>query len=920
MSNDEFPDTERLVAATGLPEEIRDRILTVVRRSGLRGEKKLDVTQELVAHFEDGLAAGLSVDELLDSFGDEALAARLFIAASREPAARTRYAGNLWRKCDPLAFRLARDVRYALRRLAQSPAFTVIAILSLAVGIGANSAIFTVVNAVLLRSDPFERPEELVDIYFNNPAVLEYCPFSIPDFEDVRDGTRDVFAAVGGSQLTLVQADRDGATEMLLAEMVTGEYFSALGVGVEQGRVLLPEDDVAAGAHPVVVLGHGYWMHAFGGDPDVVGQEVRLTSRVYTIVGVAAEGYRGRFSGIPPAFFLPIKMINEVQPTTGDQLENRGSQSMYVRGRLKPGATIEQARVSVAGVAARFREEYPSNWNAESGIILVPTEDVILWPQIDGFIRAAAWLLMGVVGLVLFLACINLASFLLARAADRRREIAVRLALGATRSGLVGQLLAETVILGLLGGAAGVAVGIWLLRLLLAADLPLPVPLELDLSLDGRVVGFTLAISLVAGVLFGLAPAVQSSKADVAATLKQDAAGAGLSGRLTLRNALVVAQVAVSLVLLVGAGLFLRSFMATQAVDPGFGQQPAAMFEMALPSNRISREEGHVFLRTLFERFERIPGVEAVGLTGNLQLNTLRTQTTGVNVEGVAPPPGLQEHDIDYAEVDAGFFDATGIRIVRGRNFTDTDREDAPPVAIISEAMANRFWPGADPIGRMVLRSDAEDLRVIGVASDAKVRSLGEAPRPFLYRPFSQDYTSFFSVIVRTRPDPAPVVLELVAAARELEPELWLWDPKTMERHLGILLLPARLSALLLTVFATLALTLACIGLYGLVSYAVSQRTHEMGIRMSLGADASAVVRMLTGSGMKLVGVGSVVGLALALLVARSLSRLLFGVSTFDPVTFVAVPALLGGVALLAAYLPARRASRVDPVSALRAH
>ncbi|UCG87892.1 MAG: ABC transporter permease [Gemmatimonadota bacterium] len=812
-----------------------------------------------------------------------------------------------------------RDVRYALRRLAHNPAFTLTAIVSLALGIGANSAIFTVVNAVLLRSDPFERPEELVDIYFKNPTVLEYCPFSIPDFEDLREGTRDVFAAVAGSQLTLAQADLDGNTEMLPAEMVSGEYFSALGVGAALGRSLLPEDDVAAGAHPVVVLGHRYWMRVFGEDPNVLGREVRLTGRAYTIVGVAPDDYRGRFSGISPAFFVPIKMINEIQPSTGDQLQNRGSQSTFVRGRLKPGATIEQARVSVAGVVARFREEYPSNWNANSGIILVPTEDVIIWPQIDRFIRAAAWLLMGVVGLVLFMACVNLASFLLARATDRRREIAMRLALGATRRGLVAQLLTETVVLGLLGGTVGVAVGVWLLKLLLAADLPLPVPLDLDLSLDTRVLGFTLAISLAAGVLFGLVPAVQSSKAYVAATLKDETAGGGRAGRITLRNTLVVVQVAVSLVLLAGAGLFLRSLAATLAVDPGFGRQPAAMFEVALPSNRLSREEGRVFLSTLFQRFEQIPGVEAVGLTGNLQLNTLRTQTIGVNVDGVTPPPGQEEHDIHYAEVDAGFFDATGIRILRGRNFTAVDREDAPQVAIISQAMADKFWPGEDALGRMLLRSEEEDLRVVGIASDAKVRSLGEAPRPFVYRPFSQDYTTFVTVVARTSRDPEHVVLELVAAAREFDSELLLWEPKTLQRHLGIVLLPARLSALLLSVFAVLALALASVGLYGIVSYAVSQRTREMGIRMSLGADGGMVVRMLVGGGMKLVAVGCVLGLVLALLVARTLSSLLFGISASDPLTFVAIPALLCGVAMLAAYFPARRASRIDPVRALRA-
>lgn len=919
MSNDEYSELEHLISSTELPQAIRERIRTVVSKSGLSGEKKLDVARELTAHFDDGLAAGRSAEELLESFGDEDLAVSLIRQSGQKAGETGRRAEQLWRKGDPIVFRVLRDVRYALRRLIQSPAFTLTAILSLSVGIGANSAIFTVVNAVLLRSEPFERPEELVDIYFHNPAVLEYCPFSIPDFEDLREGARDVFTAMGGSQLTLVQAEGDGGSEMFPAELVSGDYFSVLGLRAQVGRTLLLEDDVAEGAHPVVVLSHGYWMRSFGGDPAAVGSEVLLNGRAYTIVGVAPEEYSGRFSGLQPAFYLPIKMINEIQPTTGNQLENRGSQSTFVRGRLKPDATIEQAEVAVAGLAARFREEFPTNWNSETGITLVPTKDVIFWPQIDGFLRAGAWLLMSVVGLVLLMACVNLASFLLARATDRRREIAMRLALGATRGGLVAQLLIETVVLGLLGGAAGVLVGVWLLKLLLAADLPLPVPIQLDLSLDTAVLGYALAISLVAGVLFGLAPALQSSKEDVVATLKDETPGGGRAGRLTLRNTLVVVQVAVSLVLLVGAGLFLRSFVATQAVDPGFGHQPAAMFEMAMPSDRLSPQAGRVFLRTLFERFERIPGVEAVGVTGYLQLNTLRKQTTEINVDGVAPPPGRDEYDIDYAEVDAGFFEAAGIRIVSGRNFTDADREDAPLVAIISEAMAQRFWPGENAVGRLLLRSGGDNLRVVGIASDTKVRSLGEAPRPFLYRPFSQDYTTFLTVIARTSRDPARVVLELQAAARELDPDLWVWDPKTLERHIGILLLPARLSALLLAAFALLALGLASVGLYGIVSYAVSQRTREMGIRMSLGADAATVVRMLVGNGMKLVAVGGIIGLVLAFGLARMLTQMLFGIGSFDPVTFVVVPALLVAVALLAAYLPARRASRVDPVSALRA-
>jgi predicted permease len=770
---------------------------------------------------------------------------------------------------------------------------------------------------VLIREPPLERPGELVDIYSSRPHFA-YGAFCYPDFEEIREGTRDVFSELAAIRLAPVQADRVDDVETLFAELVSGDYFSVLGVQVELGRAILPEDDVAPGAHPVVVLGHGYWRRAFGGDRDVVGRQVRLNGRPYTIIGVAPKDYRGIIRGLAPAFFIPIAMLNEIQPTGSDLLAGRGDQSLFIKGRLEPGATVEQAAVSAAVVAARLQQRYPSDWAADDRIVLVPTRDVVVYPPVDRFIHASAWLLMVVVGLVLLIACANLASFLLARAMDRRKEIAVRLALGARRRTLVRQLLTETVLLGILGGAVGVPLGLWLLRLLLAADLPLPMPINLDVSLDETVLGFSLAISVAAGALLGLAPALQSTSPNVASTLKDESAGGGWRGKVRLRNALVAAQVAVSVMLLIGAGLFLRSFLATRAVDPGFGRDPAALLSLVVPANRYSEDEGRLFTRTLLERFRHIPGVAAVGLTSNIHLNTITRQWASVNVDGVEPPPDREAYDIDRATVDAGFFDATGIRIVRGRNFSDSDHEDAPHVVIINEVMAHRFWPGGDAVGRMLRRPDGRDWRVVGVASTAKVRSLGEAPRPFVYLPYSQSYATWVTVVARTSRDPQRTLLEALRAARELDPDIWIWETKTMEQHLGTVRLPARLSALLLSLFAALALTLASVGLYGIVGYAVSQRSREIGIRMSLGADAGTVVRMLMGSALRIVAVGGVVGLAVALLLARALERLLFGVGSFDPLAFALVPVLLGGVATLAAYIPSRRASRVDPVVALR--
>jgi predicted permease len=819
-----------------------------------------------------------------------------------------------------MLYRLWNDVRYAARRLAQRPGFTLVAILSLALGIGANSAIFSLVNAVLLRRAPLQKPEELVEIYLSSPE-FEYNAFSYPDYRDFVEGTKDLFTAVSGTKLTVTQTDSDSGVEVLPAEMVTGNYFGTLGIEAAIGRTILPEDDVAPGAHPVVMLGHKHWLKAFGGDPAAVGREARIGGRPYTIVGVAPPDYEGHFRGLAPAFFLPRMMLNEVSPANYDQLESRGDHGLFVKGRLRPGTTLAQVQTAADAVAERLRESAIEDWDPQAGFLFVPTSDVILYPPFDRFVRAAAWLLMIVVGLVLLMACVNLASFLLARAIDRRKEVALRIALGATRGRLVGQLLTETLLLALLGGVAGVALGQGLLALLAGADLPLPIPLTLDLGLDPTVLGFSLLVSLAAGLLLGLAPALQTTNPDVSATIKDETAGVGRSGGLTLRNALVVLQVATSVVLLVGAGLFLRSFQRIQTVDPGFGRDPSAVLTVMIPGSRFSEEQGRAFEKRLEERLLQLPGVTAVGVTSNLHLNTLNTQNMTVNVDGVEPPPGRDSHMVDRATVSGGFFEAAGVRILRGRNFEASDLPDSPQVAIVNEAFVEKFWPGQDPLGRMLRRPDEgdEDLMVVGVAATAKIRSLGEAPRPFVYVPFSQRYTSFVTVVARTTADPARTSLDLVAASRELDPEVWIWEATTMDRHLGIVLLPARLSAVLLSGFAALALALASIGLYGIVSYSVSQRSREVGIRMSLGADGGSVVGMLMGSGLKLVGMGAAFGVLASLAAMPALANLLFGIQPRDVVSFVVMPLVLVVVATLAAYVPARRASRIDPVRALKA-
>jgi predicted permease len=667
------------------------------------------------------------------------------------------------------------------------------------------------------------------------------------------------------------------------------------------------------------MISHGYWRRTFGGDPDVIGRDLRVNGRPYNIVGVTPEDYTGSLRGFAPDFYAPTMMYDEIDSDTRVILEERASHRFFVKGRLAPGVTTAQAQVAMEQMAEKFREDL--GWGDDQGFLLVPRADIIVYPPIDGFIRAAAWLLSAVVGLVLLIACTNLAGFLLARSLDRRKEIAIRLAMGAKRRVLIGQILTETTLMSLVGGLAGIAVASGLLTVLTAADLPLPIPITLDLGMDASVLAFGLAVSVVAGLFLGLVPAFQSTRLDIAPTLKDESAGSGSSRRrLNLRNGLVAAQVAVCLVLLVSAGLFLRSLQEAQSVDPGFGRDPAALLTVAMSPNRYSEDEGRIFMRQLLDRIEQIPGVQSVGITHNMLLRKTGRETMAFRVDGVEPPPERRFHTVDKAYVDPGYFETVGIPILRGRNFNKTDRADTQQVAIVSAAMAERFWPGEDAVGRLIRRGgNAPDLMVVGVARDAKVLDLSESPRSFIYLPYSQSYAALTSIVARTNVDPERTALDMVATARELDPELILWTPTTMERHLGFVLLPFRLSAWIISAFAVLAVALASVGLYGIVSYSVSQRTREVGIRMSLGASVRAVTLMLMGSGMKLVAVGGVVGLGLSYLLSQALSGLLFGIDALDALTFVVAPLIFLIVAAIAAYFAAHRTSRINPVNALRA-
>ena len=899
-----------------LPQEIRLRLRRVLTESGLTGDALIDVARELVTHFEDGLEAGKSGDDLAKSFGDEQLVASMIAREKTrvEPDLRDRMVVGSGGG-DPAWRRLARNVRYAARRAIQSPGFTLTAILSLAIGIGANTAIFTLVQQVLLDSPPYEDPERLYDVYVNSPEF----PFQVmayPEFEAFREGTSEAFSHFSAAGLGFAQLEEDGRTELLFTEWVTAGYFEALGIRASAGRLMEEGDEDGRSADPVAVLAHRFWREAYGGDPGVVGRDIVLAGRPFTILGVADPAFGGSFQGIVPDIFLPVLLKDQIEPSIRNPADDWNNHSYFVKARLRPEATVEQARVLAANVAQDLVAQ--DRWTSVEQIDLVATSDVTLFPPLDRFIRMAAALLTVVVGFVLLIACANLASFLLARSLDRRREIAVRLALGASRGSLVAQLATETVLLSVVGGVAGMVLGSLALKGLVNADLPIPIPLTLDVGLNSGVFLFGLAVSVVAGLLFGLVPALDASRTDVAATIKDEAAGVGRSGVFSMRGLLVSGQVAVSVVLLVGAGLFLRSFQSALSVDPGFGAQPAATVLIALPTGKYTDEEARPLVRELLEEFRGLPGVVAAGLASNLPLNTLSTQTAAISIDGVEPPPGRESISVDEAAATPGFLDALGVPILRGRDFDETDIEGGEPVIIVNEAFVDRFWPGDDGLGKRV-RFGGREATVIGVSATTKVRNLGEAPRPFAYHPFDQSFDQSFRVVARTQGNPEVLANDLVSAARSLEPMIWGWEPQSLARHIGVMLLPTRLGAVVISVFAGLALVLASVGLYGIVSYSVAQRTREVGIRMSLGADVGRMIRLLMSAGLRPVALGGVLGLVLALLTGRLLGALLFGVDPFDPLAYGAVAIVFVTVSTLAAWAPARRASRVNPVSALRA-
>ena len=806
-----------------------------------------------------------------------------------------------------------KDVRYGIRALWARPGFTLIAALSLALGIGANTAIFTLVNDVLLKPIPVEDPRRLVvlgTIDQKNPGNL---PLSHLNFLDIREQNQ-VFSHTMGLAFTVVNLQLE--TEVVPAQtmVVTANYFDGLGVRLI-GRGFRAEEDRTPRTHPVVILSHGLWERRFGSSPAMLNSTITINRQPFTVIGITPKDFTGTFVGFEPEMYVPTMMHDVVQPGF-DWYNTRRGLFMFPLARLKPGTTLEQARENLTAIGNQLGKEYPVD-NRGRSFTALNFLDARVDPDGEGTLVKVSGLLMTVVGLVLLIACANIANLLLARSTGRRKEVAIRLAMGASRGRLIRQLLTESIVLALVGGALGVLVAYWSVQGLVAAQLPLPIPVAQSISLNTNVLLFALALSLATGLAFGLAPALQASRPDVVPVLKNVVVASGTPGRLfTPRKMLIVAQVALSLVALVGAGLFLRSLEKAQAINPGFRIDQMMILNVNLGREGYTRERGTIFYEQVVERLKAVPGVQAAAVARDAPFGGgLRRSVFPEGQETASTTGTLVQNNI----ADPTYFDTIGVPIVRGRAFGPQDVAGAASVAIVNETMANLFWKGQDAVGkRFKFFGEKDYTEVVGVVRAAKYNSLTERPQPFVYEPLRQDYAPAAAIHVRAAGDPTTLVAPIRDAIAQMDRGLSVFNIRSVRAQIDRSLGQQRMGSMLLGFFGLLALVLAAIGIYGVTNYSVSQRTREIGIRMALGARRGQMLSLVLGQSLALVGIGLAIGLVVAALLARLVGNLLFGVQPTDPVTLVATSAMMAFVAALATYIPARRASRVDPLIALR--
>ncbi len=808
-----------------------------------------------------------------------------------------------------------RDTRFGLRQLIKNPGFTLAAVLCLALGIGANAAAFSFVRSFLFQTAPIREPESLVRMYLRYSHGLEFGSWSYADFIDMREATTDVFSEVMVNTIGGFSFSVQGRSRRIFGTYVSGNYFDMLGIEPAMGRTFLPEEDRTFSTHPVAVISHAFWQETFGGVSDILGRSMLLNGQEISIIGVAPANFAGNDTGIGTELWIPFSMEPALTPS-GSKLERRGNHWIQsATGRLHPGVRVSQAKAVLDAFYVHMEELYPDT-NTGITIDFYPESKAALHPAIRGGFVAMMSLLSAVVAFILLLACANVAGLLVARSTARQREVGIRLALGAQRSRLIRQLLTESMLLSLLGGGFGIVLGLMLIGLVKSFRPPSELPLRLDVGMDAAVLALTFGVTVITGLIFGLAPALLSTRQDLVAALKDGAPGSG--GRSSrLRRGLVVGQVALCLVLLIAAGMVLRSLQEIRNVDLGFdpGNVVTASVDPALQGYPV--EELDSFFEDLRRELLSQPGVNAVGYAASVPLSLMNSQSS-VLPEGYEVPEGQDWPSLDINRVDHGYFEAMGIPILRGRSFLQSDDRDGAPVAIVNEAFAERFWPGENAVGKRI-RAGGEDRQVIGVVPTGRYFSIGEDPKPYYYLARAQTYRGQSTFLhVRTASEPSAYLEVVRKVVAQLDPTLPVSDLGTMHDALGLAYLPARMAAGVIGSFAVLALLLAAVGLYGVVSFTVAQGTRDIGVRMALGARAGDVIRGVVREGMSLVAVGLVLGLAAGWLLSRAATSVLYGISATDPLAYATALAVLLATAFVASLLPARRAAYIDPLIALR--
>ena len=821
---------------------------------------------------------------------------------------------------------LVQDVTFALRWMRRSPGFSMTAIASIAIAIGIYTALFAVVDALLLRPLPGRASDRLVSLYTSGSDGEPWNTTSYPDLADLR-GQNAVFEDIAGHSAMIAVISQPDRARLTLGEIVTGNYFQVLGIQPALGRTLLPSDD-RPGADRVAMVSHTYWQRELGGASDVVGKSLRMRGQAYTIVGVTPRDFTGVLPIVSPDVWVAVTHVDEVEPAgiidvvpspgAKTRLERRGFRWLFVTARLKDGVSIEQARANVDTLTRGLAATYPQT-NKDRRASIVATRNVRLHPQADKALGLAAAGLMAAVGLVLIVACANVAGMLLARASARQKEISVRLAIGATRGRLVRQLVTESVVLSLFGAAGGVLIASWLTRAVTSLDLPLPVPLSLNIRIDARVLAFSVIVSALAGVLAGVMPALRASSTDLTSAMKGAAATRGGRVRWSLRDTMVAAQIAVTAVLVVSAGLLGRSLLAMQRADVGFRTGGIAIVSTDPGMLRYDTARARQFYDQALERIRALPGVESAALAVRLPFS-INYHVEQFHVPGV-PSPQDRGFPLQNTRVSAEYFATLGIPIHEGRTFGTMDTPESPRVIVVNETLARRFWPGQSALGKRLHINNAAGpaFEIVGVAADHKISSVGEAPQPYVHFAQTQQFNSAQIILARTRGDASQLLAAMRRELLALEPNLAFLDNQTMDAQLALTMFPARATAWLVSAVGGVGLLLAAVGLYGVIAYAVTRRTREIGTRMALGAQKSQVVGLIMRHGFVVAGVGLAVGLPMAAVAVRVLGGVLYGIGAADPIAWAAAAAVLLATATLANLIPALRAARVDPMAALRA-